>query len=128
MPDETPNTLPPLDENGFPYDTTWVSILQFFVKEGDEADFEKDLDLMYELAKKQPGYMWAHYGRSMIDGRYFVISEWESYQEMKDWEHEETHEALGDAWESRYVAGRDMENRKLIPWYRPDKPRKAWTK
>jgi heme-degrading monooxygenase HmoA len=128
MADETPNTLPPLDEKGFPYDTTWVSILQFFVKEGDESDFEQDLDAMYELGKKQPGFMWAHYGRSMIDGRYFVISEWESYEQMKAWEHEETHEALGDAWESRYMAGRDMENRKFIPWYRPDKPRKAWTK
>jgi heme-degrading monooxygenase HmoA len=128
MPDETPQTLPPLDEKGFPYDTTWVSILQFFVKDGDQADFEKDLDAMYELGKKQPGYIWAHYGRSMIDGRYFVISEWESYEQMKAWEHEETHEALGDAWETRYEAGRDMENRKLIPWYRPDKPKKAWTK
>jgi len=128
MADETPQTLPPLDEKGFPYNTNWVSILQFFVKESDQADFEQDLDAMYELGKKQPGYIWAHYGRSMIDGRYFVISEWESYEQMKAWEHEETHEALGDAWESRYLAGHDMENRKLIPWYRPDKPKKAWTK
>jgi heme-degrading monooxygenase HmoA len=127
-PSGAPNTLPPLDEKGFPYDTTWVSILQFFVKEPDQAQFEQDLDAMYELGKKQPGYIWAHYGRSMIDGRYFVISEWESYEQMKAWEHEPTHEALGDAWEPRYEAGRDMENRKLIPWYRPDKPRKAWTK
>jgi hypothetical protein len=63
MADETPNTLPPLDEKGFPYDTTWVSILQFFVTEADQSQFEQDMDAMYELAKKQPGYIWAHFGR-----------------------------------------------------------------
>jgi heme-degrading monooxygenase HmoA len=128
VPDETPNTLPPLDDKGFPYDTTWVSILQFFVKEADQGDFEQDMDAMYELAKKQPGYMWGHYGRSHVDGRWFVISEWESYDEMKAWEHEQTHEEIGDINETRYEPGRDMENRKFIPWYRPDKPRKVWTK
>jgi hypothetical protein len=47
---------------------------------------------------------------------------------MKAWEHEPTHEELGDSWKPRYDHGRDMQNRKFIPWYRPDKPRKSWTK
>jgi heme-degrading monooxygenase HmoA len=125
--DSTPNTLPPLDEKGFPYDTTWLSVLQFFVKEAEIEAFERDMVEMDQLAKKQPGYLWSHYGRSMVDGRYFVISEWSSYEQMKAWEHEARHEAVGDSNESRYEVGRDMENRKFIPWYRPDKPRKAWT-
>ena len=125
---DVPQTLPPLDEKGFPYDTTWVSLLQFFVKENDREAFERDMEELYELAKKQPGYMWAHYGRSHVDGRWFVISEWESYEQMKAWEHETRHEELMDVNEKRYESGRDMENRKLIPWYRPDKARKAWTK
>lgn len=127
MPDPI-NTLPPQDERGFPYDTTWVSILQFFVRESEQPLFTSDMDDMYELAQKQPGYMWAHYGRSAVDGRWFVISEWETYEQMKAWEHEETHEAIGEVNEARYEAGRDMENRKFIPWYRPDKARKSWTK
>ena len=127
MADETPNTLPPLDEKGFPYDTTWVSILQFFVKEDDQAQFEQDMDAMYELAKKQPGYIWAHFGRSMVDGRWFVISEWESRTDMKAWEDEERHKSVGDEAVAHYEAGRDMQNRKFIPWQRPGTPKKAWT-
>jgi heme-degrading monooxygenase HmoA len=125
--DSTPNTLPPLDEKGIPYDTTWLSVLQFFVKEAKIETFERDMAEMDELAREQPGYLWSHYGRSMVDGRYFVISEWGSYEAMKAWEHEARHEAVGDQNEGRYEAGRDMENRKFIPWYRPDKSRKGWT-
>lgn len=128
MPDERPNTLPPLDEKGFPYETTWLSLLQFFVREVEQDAFAADMEEMYELARKQPGYLWGHYGRSMVDGRWFVVSEWASYEEMKAWEHEARHEEVGDANEARYEPGRDMENRKFIPWYRPDKPRKAWTR
>lgn len=128
MTEGTPNTLPPLDEKGYPYDTTWLSILQFFVRDSEREAFEQDMDEMYELAQKQPGYLWSHWGRSQIDGRYFVISEWETYDQMKAWEHEARHEQVGDENEKRYESGRGMENRKFIPWYRPDKPRKAWTK
>jgi len=35
------------------------------VTEADQTQFEQDMDAMYELAKKQPGYIWAHFGRSM---------------------------------------------------------------
>jgi heme-degrading monooxygenase HmoA len=83
---------------------------------------------MYELAQKQPGYIWGHYGRSMVDGRWFVISEWESRSEMKAWEDEERHSAVGDEAATFYEAGRDMQNRKFVPWYKPGAPRKAWTK
>jgi heme-degrading monooxygenase HmoA len=102
--------------------------LQFFVKDADQEGFEQDLEEVYELAKKQPGYLWAHYGRSLVDGRWFVISEWESYATMKDFEHEARHEQIMDENEPRYETGRDMENRKFLPWYRPDKARKPWTK
>lgn len=125
---DVPNTLPPLNDKGFPYDTNWVSLLQFFVKPTEQDAFERDMDEMYELALKQPGFLWAHYGRSMVDGRWFVWSEWETYEQMKAWEHESRHEQVGDENEPRYEAGHDMENRKFIPWYRPDKARKAWTK
>jgi heme-degrading monooxygenase HmoA len=125
--DEPINSLPPQDEAGFPYDTTWLSVLQFFVKDYKEAEFERYMEEMFELAQKQPGYRWAHFGRSMIDGRWFVISEWDSYQTMKDWEHEERHEAVGEEVKPLYDPGRDMENRKFIPWYKPGAERKTWT-
>jgi heme-degrading monooxygenase HmoA len=121
------NSLPPQDENGVPQETTWLSLLQFFVKDYKEDEFEKYMEEMYELAQKQPGYIWGHFGRSMIDGRWFVISEWDSYANMKLWEHEERHEAVGEEVKPLYDPGRDMENRKFIPWYKPTAERKTWT-
>lgn len=106
---------------------TWLSVLQFFVKESETDVFENDLEEMHQLARKQPGYIWGHYSRSLVDGRYFVISEWESYVDMKKWEHQPRHEEIGETNESRYVARRDMQNRKFIPWYKPGAERKSWT-
>lgn len=114
--------------SGLDESPTWLSLLQFFVRENEIDAFEQDMDVVMELAKKQPGYLWAHWGRSSVDGRYFVLSEWESYDEMKAFEHESAHEDLQEINEKRYVPGRDMENRKFLAWYRPDKPRKAWTR
>ena len=119
--------LPEQITSGIDRDSTWLSVLQFFVKDSSTADFEQLMEEMYESAQKQPGYIWGHYGRSMIDGRYFVISEWESYENMKDWEHEERHEAVGEDAKTYYEAGRDMQNRKFIPWYKPTAERKKWT-
>jgi heme-degrading monooxygenase HmoA len=123
----TDSGLPGLDENGLPNPDSWLSVLQFFVKEENAEAFEKICDEMYETAQKQPGYLWAHYGRSMIDGRYFIISEWESRAAMKEWEDHEAHSLSMDKGEPMYHAGRDMQNRKFIPWYKPGAERKAWT-
>ncbi len=121
-------TLPSQVTGGIQPDTTWLSVLQFFCK-GDACEgFEKLLDEMYELAQRQPGYLWGHFGRSMVDGRYFVISEWESYEDMKAWEHEERHEAVGEGAKTFYEMGRDMQNRKFVPWYKPGAERKPWTR
>lgn len=114
--------------SGFDDQPTWLSVIQFFVRDADAEGFERDMEEAYELARKQPGFLWAHYGRSMIDGRYFVVSEWGTYEEMKAFEHEARHEEIQEANETRYHPGRDAENRKFVAWYRPDKPRKAWTR
>jgi heme-degrading monooxygenase HmoA len=119
--------LPEQITSGIDSDSTWLSVLQFFVKESSTADFEQLMEEMYESAQKQPGYIWGHYGRSMVDGRYFVISEWESREEMKAWEDEERHKAVGEDVKTYYEAGRDMQNRKFIPWYKPTAERKKWT-
>ena len=123
----TDSGLPGLGEDGLPNPESWLSVLQFFVKEDDTEGFEQLCEEMYEHAKKQPGFRWAHYGRSMIDGRYFIISEWDSRKNMKDWEDEEQHSLAMEKGEPLYHAGRDMQNRKFIPWYRPGAERKAWT-
>jgi heme-degrading monooxygenase HmoA len=124
----TESSLPPVDENGVPQQTTWLSVLQFFVKDPDTGPFESDMEEMYELARKQPGFIYGQYARSMVDGRYLVISEWESYQALKDWEDEEQHQGVMERNEPRYESGRDMQNRKFIPWYKPGAERKPWTK
>ena len=123
-----PEQLPEEITGGIDPHSTWLSVLQFFVEEGTEADFEQLMEEMYESVQKQPGYLWGHYGRSMVDGRWFVISEWESRTAMKEWEDEETHKGVGDRNEPRYEPGRDMQNRKFVPWYKPGSERKQWTK
>ena len=120
--------LPGLDEDGLPNPESWLSLLQFFVKEEQTEEFEQLCEEMHERAKKEPGYLWSHYGRSMIDGRYFIVSEWETRKAMKDWEDHEEHSQAMDKGEPLYHPGRDMQNRKFIPWYRPGTPRKDWTK
>ena len=120
--------LPEEITGGIDPDATWLSVLQFFVKEGDEGDFETLMEEMFELAKKQPGYLWGNYGRSMVDGRWFVISEWASRADIKAWEDEERHAAVGVEAETFYEAGRDMQNRKWVAWYKPGSTRKEWTK
>lgn len=119
--------LPELITSGIDPNSTWLSVLQFFCKEGTEADFEQLMEEMYEAAQKQPGYLWGHYGRSHVDGRWFVISEWQHKEDMKAWEDEERHAAVGDEAQAHYHSGRDMQNRKFIPWYKPTAERKTWT-
>ena len=120
--------LPDEVTSGIQPDTTWLSVLQFFVKERNREAFEELLEETYELAQKQPGYLWGHYGRSMVDGRYFVISEWNSRANMKAWEDEERHQQTMEEGEPQYEPGRGAENRKFIPWYKPGAERKPWTK
>ena len=120
--------LPEEITSGIDPKSTLLSVLQFFVKEGSTEEFEELMEEMYESAQKQPGYIWGNYGRSMVDGRYFVISEWESRTDMKAWEEEERHKAVGEDAKTYYEAGRDMQNRKFIPWYKPGAERKDWTR
>ena len=120
--------LPEEITSGIDAESTWLSVLQFFCKERTDSDFEQLMEEMYELAQKQPGYLWGHYGRSMVDGRWFVISEWDSRTQMKTWEDEERHKAVGEDAKTYYEAGRDMQNRKFIPWYKPGAERKQWTR
>ena len=119
--------LPDEIVDGIDPDSTWLSVLQFFCKDENHGHFERLMEDMYELAQKQPGYLWGHYGRSMVDGRWFVISEWESRTQMKAWEDEESHKAVGEDAKTYYEAGRDMQNRKFIPWHKPTAERKKWT-
>src|SRR5437016_11879715 len=106
----TETALPSQVTDGIQPHTTWLSMLQFFCKGDACEDFEALLEEMFELAQKQPGYVWGHYGRSMVDGRYLVVSEGESYDDMKAWEHEERHEAVGEGAKTLYEMGRAMQN------------------
>ena len=119
--------LPEQLTSGIDPNSTWLSVLQFFVKDRATTEFEALMEEMYESAQKQPGYIWGHFGRSMVDGRYLVISEWESYEDMKAWEHEERHEGVGEEAKAYYEPGREMQNRKFLPWYKPGADRKPWT-
>jgi heme-degrading monooxygenase HmoA len=128
MADSTPESgLPPLGPDGFPQPQSWLSVLQFFVKERAAEDFERDLESTYELATNQPGFISGHYARSKVDGRYIVISEWKTREDMKAWEDYEEHKGIMDEHESSYQPGRGAQNRKFIPWQRPGTEPKQWT-
>jgi heme-degrading monooxygenase HmoA len=121
-------SLPAEITDGLDPQSTWLSVLQFFVKESEAEAFEKDMEENFEVAKKQPGFISGHYGRSMVDGRYLVISEWDSRANMKAFEDEPSHKEVMDRNEPRYEPGRDMQNRKFVPWYKPGAERKPWTR
>jgi quinol monooxygenase YgiN len=65
----------------------------------DVEEFEGDMRAMDELAREQPGYMWAEMGRSMRNQlTYVVASEWEDIDDVREWEHNAVHVEVQRKW------------------------------
>ena len=96
-----------------------LSYLRFALRdEADREEFERDLDDMMRLTRRQPGFRWAEMGRSLEDGVvYIVVSEWDDVEQVRAWEHHPEHEVVIKRWETRY---RDtFVHRRFVPWVRP---------
>ncbi len=96
-----------------------LSYLRFALKpDADVAAFERDLAAMLELGKEQPGFRWAEVARGVADDRvYVVVSEWDTVEQVRAWEHHPDHEALYDVWEPHYRE--EFVHRRFVPWVRP---------
>jgi heme-degrading monooxygenase HmoA len=71
----------------------------------DETDFEADMREMDELSGQQPGYIWSEI--LTVQGSvptWVVLSEWESREHSRAWEHSDRHEEIMDKWEKRYAS------------------------
>ena len=96
-----------------------LSYLRFSLEPGtDLVAFEADMYAMQALAERQPGFRWAEMGPSMNDDHaYFVVSEWDSVEQVRAWEHEEEHSGVMERWEPRYRE--PLVHRRFVPWQRP---------
>ncbi len=96
-----------------------LSYLRFSLRTGsDLAAFEGDMHAMLSLAERQPGFRWAEMGPSIIDDHvYLVVSEWDSVEQVRAWEHEEEHSDVMERWEPHYRE--PLVHRRFVPWQRP---------
>ncbi len=97
-----------------------LSYLLFVLASGaDREAFERDLQGMLELAKSQPGYRWTEMGRDPFDPRrYVIVSEWDTVDQVRAWEHHLDHEVVIERWEDRYAE--PFVHRRFVPWIRPE--------
>lgn len=79
------------------------SYLKLPVPEGQEESFRQDIDRLLPLAKQQPGFIWAEVVRP-IDGppAYVILSEWETLDQLRAWEHHPQHEPVMRAYPEQH--------------------------
>jgi heme-degrading monooxygenase HmoA len=100
---------------------TLLSYLKFVLaSETDRDAFEEDLKQMLERAVTQPGYKWAEMGRDIWDDRkHIVLSEWETFEDMKAWENNTEHGKVMDRWPDEKYA-EPFRHRRFVPWKKPE--------
>jgi len=102
-----------------------VSILSYLrfalTEDADLEAFAGDIEAMRILAAEQPGYRWAEVGQDPRDPRvWVVVSEWDTVEQVRAWEHHPEHERLYDPWEPHYRE--PFMHRRFSPWVRPAVP------
>ncbi len=91
-----------------------LSYLWFNIKEENLPEFHEDVDRMLRLAEDYPGFQWAQVLRDESNRAVHVIlSEWDSRDDMRSWEHFEEHEGIMTKYEDRYVE--PMHHRRFVP-------------
>jgi len=101
---------------------TILSSLRFaLLAEADLEAFDRDMREMLALGERQPGYRWTEMGPSIADPRvYIVVSEWDTVEQVRAWEHVPEHEAAAKRWEPLYRE--PLVHRRFTPWVRPPEP------
>ena len=79
--------------------------------------------LQRALEDWQPRFLewWTEMGPSIADPRvYIVVSEWDTVEQVRAWEHVPEHEAAAKRWEPLYRE--PLVHRRFTPWVRPPEP------
>ena len=77
-----------------------VSYLKLHLKPEFIQDFERDLQDMVQLSKEQPGFLSVEALRPLgMDSDYVIVSEWESEDAFKAWEHSSRHDEIMGLYE-----------------------------
>ena len=95
-----------------------LSYLKLSIRDEDTAAFERDLEEMLKLAPRQPGFESQEvYQLRGEPSTYLVLSQWESVDHLRAWEHSPKHEEVIRRNEPRF---RQSEvHQRYVPWQRP---------
>ncbi|MBI2166136.1 MAG: antibiotic biosynthesis monooxygenase [Chloroflexi bacterium] len=78
--------------------------LKLFIKVEANSRFEQDLAELDRLARQQPGFTWSEILRPVSQGdEWVILSEWESREHSRAWEHSPRHEEIMRAWAGHYA-------------------------
>ena len=91
-----------------------LSYLRFHINDEMLSAFHEDVQRMLSMAQRQPGFQWAQNLRDESNRAVHVIlSEWDSRDNMRAWEHSPDHEAIMQKYELAYVE--PMVHRRFLP-------------
>ncbi len=83
-----------------------VSYLKLTPKEGFVQQFRRDLEEFAQLVRAQKGFIQVEILRPLEDANgYVILSEWESEDDFKAWEHSPRHQAVMDDFNHRTGEG-----------------------
>jgi heme-degrading monooxygenase HmoA len=84
-----------------------VSYLKLHLKPEFLPEFERDLQEMVQLSREQSGFLSVEVLRPVDrDSEYVIISEWESEDAFKAWEHSFRHEEIIGLYEHERLSQR----------------------
>lgn len=95
-----------------------ISYLKLMYKPEEFSKSTSDLDRMLELGKSQKGFRWVEVSQPRGDpNTWLILSEWETVEDLRAWEHHPEHEKVMDENEPRF---REKEiHRRYQPWTKP---------
>ena len=83
-----------------------VSYLKLLPKPQFADQFQRDLDLLLGLVRQQQGFVSVEVLRPADgSGAYVILSEWESEEAFKAWEHSTRHQQVMDDYNQRTGEG-----------------------
>ncbi len=87
------------------------SYLKLPIPEGEDEKMLHDMEAMIPIAKEFPGHIWSEVLRPMNgEASYVIVSEWESIEDLRAWEHSPQHQPVVDSYKGT------KERKRYIPW------------
>lgn len=84
-----------------------LSYLHLPIPEGDRERMKRELDAMLALARQQPGFRQVEVLQPLEGASaYIILSEWETLDQLRAWEHQPQHEAIIEAYQGQHTSRR----------------------